>query len=119
RLRGCATVERLQDGRLDLDIAAPIEKRADGRGHARTGKKERADLGMYGEVSVPLPVSLLGVGEAGVPDHLTVDHLFLTEWKRTERFRQHVHRVDANGRLARSRPEHRPLRPDHVANVEE
>ncbi len=59
--RQCAAIQRLKHRRLHLQVAAPIQKCADCRNHPGAGDEDGPHFGMYGEISVALPVALLGI----------------------------------------------------------
>ena len=64
RARQGAAVERLQDGRLDLDEAAIVEEVADGADDVRALDEDLRDLVVDDEVEVAAAVARLDVGEA-------------------------------------------------------
>ena len=57
-------VDRLQDGRLDLDEALPVQVAADRRDEARADHEVGARLLVHQQVEMPLPVPRLDVGDA-------------------------------------------------------
>jgi hypothetical protein len=118
RPRGCATVQRLEHRRLDLEVPELVERATQCPGHGRTRAKKRSHLGMHREVRVTLTVSLLRIGESRVANGHAVHHLFLSKWQRTQRLGQQLHVHGAHRHFARSRTEKRPADADHVADVE-
>jgi hypothetical protein len=104
-------------GRLDLEVAEPVEERPHGADHARPRDEAPPHLRVHGEVRVALPVPLLRVAEARVPDDLAVDHLLLPERQRAQRLGQELRALHAHRRLPGPGPEQRPLHPDHVPDV--
>src|SRR6185437_3051022 len=99
-----AAVERLQDGRLDLEEAAPVEERAQARDEPRARGEDRAGLGRHQEVEVALAVAHLDVAQAvpGVRE-------------RPRAGREQLEARDAQRRLAAPRADRLPLHADEVA----
>ncbi len=118
RPRPRAAVERLEDRRLDFEVPARVEVGADRRDHPGPRHEHGADIRMHREIGIPLAVALLRVAEAGMPDDVAVDRLFLAQRERPERLGQQLDRLDPDGRLTRPCPEDRPCDADYVAEVE-
>jgi len=70
------------------------------------------------QVSITLPISLLGVAETRMANDLAIDHLFLSEWKRPQRFSENLEALHADCRFPGARAEQGPRNSDYVAKVE-
>jgi len=75
--------------------------------------------GVTGEIRVSLAIALLRIREPRMTHRHAVDNLFLAIRQGTERLREHLHRGDANGDLARARAHERAAHADDVTDVEE
>ena len=107
RPRQGAAVERLQDRRLDLDEAAPVEEAADGAMMRARLTNTSRDVGVGHEVEVALAVAGLHVAEA-------VELL----GQRAQRLGEQHPRGDAHDELAAARAQDRALGADEVAEVD-
>jgi hypothetical protein len=102
-----AAGHRLHHRRLDFQEAARVEKRADGRHHARAGLKHGARVGIDDQIQIALPVSRFNVAQA-VP--------FLRQ--RQQALGQEVQARGPNRQLVRLGPEQPSFHADHVAQVQ-
>ena len=73
---------------------------------------------MNGEICVPLTITLLGIGEAGMPHDLPVHLFFLSERQRPKRFGEQLDAIDAHRHLTRPRTKQRTVHSDDVAEIE-
>ena len=92
RPRRRAAVQRLQHRRLDLEIPSPSRNARIDVIIRERATKQRPHLGMHREIGVALAISLLRIGESGMPHHLPVDDFFLAERKRPKRLREQLDR---------------------------
>ena len=118
RTRGGSAVERLQNRRLNFEVIALVEKLADRAGEPRPCHEQRPHLRVDGQVSVALPISLLGIREAGMPHDLPVGFFLLSKRQRTQRLRQQLYSIDPNGDLTSFGAEKRAMYADDVAKIE-
>ena len=102
-----AAVERLQDGRLDLDEAALVEESPDGRDDAGTLDEDLARVVVDDRVEVTTAVARLDVGQA-------VELL----GQRTQGLGQELPGDRPQRQLAAAGLEHRALGADEVADVD-
>ncbi len=81
RARRRAAVQRLQDGRLHLEVSAGVEKRSYRSRHLRARNERVANFRIYRQIRVPLAKSLLRIAETRMADDRAVGgDLFLGEW---------------------------------------
>ena len=114
RAGGRATVERLERGRLHLDVVALVQEAADGGDHLRPLPEGGAHLGIHDEVHVALAVPEFLVGD--LVEDLAV-HLFRKR-NRPDAFGQKHDLVGLDRYLAHLGAEDRAAHADDVADVE-
>jgi len=107
RARERPAVERLEDGRLDLDEALVVEKAPHGGHDLRASDKQLARVLVGHEVELPAAISRLDVLEAVVLLR-----------RRAQRLRQDRERVDAQRDLAALRAQRGAVDADDVAEVD-
>ena len=107
RARHGAAVERLQDGRLDLDEALVVQEATDGGDHPGARDEPLARLRVGHEVQLAVAVARLDVGEAVV-----------LVGRRAQGLGQQLKGVDAQRQLAAPRHERGAVDPDQVAEVQ-
>src|SRR6059058_74727 len=73
---------------------------------------------MNGKICISLTIALFGIGEAGVPNDLSIDLLFLSERQWSERLRENLYAIDSHCHLTGARAKEWPVNPDDVAEVE-
>jgi hypothetical protein len=102
-----AAVERLQDRRLDLEEALPVEVGADGRHHTSARGEELAHLGVGDQVELAPAVTRLHVGQPGVLVR-----------GRAQRLGEDLEAVHAQRELAVPAAEHRAVDAQQVAEIQ-
>ena len=107
RPRGGAACDRLQDRRLDLEVAARIHEAADARHDARAHREDLRGLGVRVHVDIAAPVAELGVGQS-VP----------LRRRRRKRLRAERHRRRPHAHLALVRAADRTFGHEDVAVVD-
>ena len=111
-------VDRLQDGRLYLE-EAPVVEEAPQRAYGTCPNPEHlAHVSVGGQVRIPLPESLLDIGECRETHDLAVLLSLLDDRQRADRLGEHRDAIGQYAGLTAARTHHGALGPNEVSQVE-
>ena len=110
------TVNRLQDRRLHLYEATPIEELSDQTDNLCSQNEYFTHVGVHREVHITLAIAHLGIRQATV---LFTLGIFLAERQRSKRLREKLKLLHLDGYLLCPRPKQTATHSDEVAQVEQ